>query len=502
MLKLKVLGGGREVGRTCLQLDVNGHRFLLDCGISPSLKGRSSLPISPDGEVDGIFVSHAHLDHTGAIPALVRQGFKNKIFMTLPTLALLKLLWEDELSLMKREWPPEDQIWDSKEMQFALAKLTVNLTYHEAYKLDSIQINFHNAGHILGSAMIDFSINDFRILFSGDLGTSSNHLRYWRTEDISYPDVLICEGTYGGKNRKNREDATRELLESIRCTLEQGGKVLIPVFAVGKTQEILKILKDNRNNLPNVNVYLEGMAIEALKVYEQFIIYMDDNIRRSFIFNGLNPFRWESLKIFSSLSERREIYNSKEPCIIMAPSGMLRGGWSVWHMIRISKSKDNLILLLGHMEDGTIGYSLINGLREFKLYDMITKEDVNVKVDCEVKHIDISAHAMHSELCNYISKIKPENLILIHGDYQSLLSLSESIKQYTNNIIIPSNGDVIELSSNQVIINSKDLEIPISNELSMMLPNNMKVKIKHKGIVKYVKGEDLKSIFKSSMKVS
>ncbi|MDH5806136.1 MAG: MBL fold metallo-hydrolase [Candidatus Methanomethylicaceae archaeon] len=505
MISIKVLGGGREVGRTCLQLDFNNNHFLLDCGISPSMKGKASLPIMPNSEINGIFISHAHLDHTGAIPALVRQGFKNKIFMTLPTLALLKLLWEDELSLMNREWSLEDQIWDSKDMYTALTKLAVNLTYHELYKLDSIQVNFHNAGHILGSAMIEISINNFRILFSGDLGTSSNHLRYWRTEDIAYPDILICEGTYGGKNRKSREEATKELLESIKSTLERGGKVLIPIFAVGKTQEILKILKDNRNNLPNVDIYLEGMSIEALRVYEQFIIYMDDNIRRSYIFNSIDPFKWDALKTFSSILERKEIHSSKEPCIIMAPSGMLRGGWSIWHMIRIAQSLDNMIILLGHMENGTIGYDLINGIREFKLYDMIDKEEKNVKVNCEIKHIDISAHAMHSELCNYISKIKPENLILIHGDYQSLLNLSKSVEKYAKNIIIPSNGDVIEISKNQVSIeenSNKDLEVPLTQGLSIFLPQNTKIKIKHEGTIKYVKSENLKSIIKSTMKVS
>lgn len=505
MISIKVLGGGREVGRTCLQLNVDNNHFLLDCGISPSMKGKASLPMMPNGEVDGIFVSHAHLDHTGAIPALVRRGFKNKIFMTLPTLALLKLLWEDELSLMNREWPADDQIWDSKDMYTALTKLAVNLTYHEVHKLNSIQVNFHNAGHILGSAMIELSINDFRILFSGDLGTSSNHLRYWRTEDVAYPDVLICEGTYGGKNRKSREEATKELLNCIKSTLERGGKVLIPVFAVGKTQEILKILKDNRNNLPTVDIFLEGMSIEALRVYEQFIIYMDDNIRRSYIFNGVDPFKWDALKIFSSLSERKEVHSSNEPCIIMAPSGMLRGGWSVWHMIRIASSPLNTIVLLGHMESGTIGHDLMNNVREFKLYDMISKESVDVKVNCEVKHVDISAHAMHSELCNYISKIKPENLILIHGDYQSLLSLSKSVEQYAKNIAIPSNGDLIELSRDGISIeegSDKDLEVPITQDLSIILPSNAKIKVRHRGTIKYVKSDDLKSMMKSTMKVS
>ncbi|MEM3531880.1 MAG: MBL fold metallo-hydrolase, partial [Candidatus Methanomethyliaceae archaeon] len=211
MPQLKVLGGGREVGRICLQLDINQHHFLLDCGISPALRGKSALPQFANNiqHLDAVFVSHAHLDHTGAIPNLVRQGFRGRIFMTLPTLALLNLLWQDELSLMEREWSPEERLWSSKEMHTALMKLAEPTTYHEVFKLNNLKVNFHNAGHILGSTMTEFFCNGYRIVFSGDLGTSSNHLRYWRTDDLAYPDVLICEGTYGGKNRKGREEVSR-----------------------------------------------------------------------------------------------------------------------------------------------------------------------------------------------------------------------------------------------------------------------------------------------------
>jgi predicted metal-dependent RNase len=490
MIKLRVLGGGREVGRSCYQLDIDNYHFLLDCGISPKSKGLSALPIIPDvNSIDAIFVSHAHLDHTGAIPNLVKNGFKNKVFMTLPTLALLKLLWQDELSIMEREWPQEERLWSSKEMNIVLAKLTETLTYHELYKFDSISINFHNAGHILGSSMIEISYNDFRIVYTGDLGTSSNHLRYWRTDDIAYPNVLICEGTYGGKNRKSKEEISKEFIECIKTTLERKGKILIPVFAVGKTQEILKILKDNWNKLPNVNVYLEGMSLDALDVYEQFMIYMADNIRRAFIFNNVNPFRWEALKQFKSLAERKEIYSKNEPCIIIAPSGMLRGGWSVWHMIRIAPIENNLITILGHMESGTIGYDLINNIREFKLKDMISNEEFNVKVNCEVKHFDISSHAMHSELCNYIARMKPEKLILIHGDYNSLNSIAENVKQHVNEIIIPSNGDIIDLQ-----LTPRELELPITKDFSIILPQYTKIKIKYKGEIRYINSSDINSI--------
>ena len=288
-------------------------------------------------------------------------------------------------------------------------------------------------------------------------------------------------------------------MDSIRAMLERGGKVLLPIFAVGKTQEVLKILKDNWNKLPNVDIYLEGMSIETLRVYEQFLIYMDDKVRRGYLFNDINPFRWDALKTFRSLSERKRLHHSDKPCIIMAPSGMLRGGWSVWHMIRLAPSEKNMIGILGHMEKGTIGYDLINNVRLFRVIDMISKKEVDVKVNCQVAAFEISAHAMHTELCNYISRIKPEKLILVHGDETSLLSLADSVKQHAGKIIIPSNGDRIDLQAKYAAGESaKSVEVPISKDLSILLPSSTKVKIKHRGKVRYAKSEDLRSLTKNS----
>jgi len=507
MPQLKVLGGGKEVGRTCLQLDLNNHHFLLDCGVDPAAQGKAALPNLSQTSIenlDAVFVSHAHLDHTGAIPELVRHGFKGKVYMTLPTLALLNLLWQDELSIMEREWPKEDRFWGSKEMHKILMKLVVPTTYHECFKLDSLYVNFHNAGHILGSTMTEIIYNDFRILFSGDLGTSSNHLRYWRTDDLMYPDVLICEGTYGGKNRKRKEETTKEFLETVRTAVEEGGQVLIPTFSVGKTQELLKIFKDSWRKFPNIDIYLEGMAIETLRVYEQFLIYMDDRVKRAYLFNNINPFRWEALRLFRGLSDRRQLHHKGTPCIILAPSGMLRGGWSVWHMMKMAHSPKNLIALCGHMEEGTTGAELLNGKREFMLRDMISKEQVNLKVDCRVSHFDISGHAMHNELCTYISKIKPERLVLIHGDELSLKNLADSVRQYAAEIIIPSNGERIDFSHSTItkaFERSKSMDIPVSSNTSLILPRDVSLRVCHMGREKYMKVDDLKSLIKSSQQL-
>jgi len=498
MPQLRVLGGGREVGRSCLQLDVNGHHFLLDCGIDPAAEGRASMPDLSQTSIehlDGVFVSHAHLDHTGAIPELVRHGFNGKVYMTLPTLALLNLLWQDELSIMEREWSSDQRLWSSKEMHKILMRLAVPTTYHEVFKLNSLRVNFHNAGHILGSTMTEISNTNYRIVYSGDLGTSSNHLRYWRTDDLVNPDVLICEGTYGDKNRRSRAETEKEFLSAIKVALEGGGKVLIPAFSVGKTHELLKILKDNWNGLPNVDVYLEGMAIETLRVYEQFLIYMDDKVRRAFLFNNINPFRWGALRTFKGLTERKQLHRKDDPCIIIAPSGMLRGGWSVWHMMRMASSERNLIALCGHMEEGTTGADLLNGRRDFLLRDMISRDVLGVHVGCNIAHFDLSGHAMHNELCNYISKLKPELLVLVHGDESSLIALADSVKQYAGRVVIPSNGERIDLLQPAVLQESDhDVEIPLAQTTSLIMNKDASLKVRHMGREKYMRAADLRSL--------
>ncbi|MDI9643928.1 MAG: MBL fold metallo-hydrolase RNA specificity domain-containing protein [Candidatus Verstraetearchaeota archaeon] len=498
MPQLRMLGGGKEVGRSCIRLDINNHHFLMDCGVDPASTGVKALPDFSGTSVDNldaIFVSHAHLDHTGGIPELVRRGFRGKVFMTLPTLALVKLLWQDELSIMEREWPKEERLWSSKEMHQILNKLAVPTTYHEVFKLDSLSVNFHNAGHILGSTMTEVSYKDFRVVYSGDLGSSSNHLRYWRTEDIMYPDVLICEGTYGGKNRKSREEISKEFVEAARSALESGGSVLIPTFSVGKAQELLKILKDSWNKIPNVDVYLEGMALETLRIYEQFLIYMDDKVRRAYLFNNINPFRWDSLKSFRSLAERRRLHERGDPCIILSPSGMLRGGWSVWHMIRMAQKKENLIALCGHMEEGTTGHLLTTGARHFVLKDMISQEPKEIDVRCNVTHFEISSHAMHNELCNFISRMKPERLVLVHGDEQSLMALADSVRQHAGEVLIPAVGETVDLGHRN-ISNGKEIhvEVPISQSTSIIIPKGCSLRIRHRGKEKFMRAEDIRSL--------
>ncbi len=499
MAKLTVLGSGREVGRSCLQLDIEGKRLLLDCGIQAGQFGRSSLPLIHEelaSSIDAVLVTHAHLDHSAALPRLLKMGFKGRIFMTLPTLALANLLWQDELSLMEREWPPEERLWSSQEMSLTLSNTTAT-TYHEEFQFNSLHFNFHNAGHILGSAMIEVKTPSFRLVYTGDLGSKSNHLRYWRASDIAYPDVLILESTYGGVNRRSRGDLEREFVEKVKTVLESGGKVLIPVFSVGKAQELLKLLKDRWRSFPKVKVILEGMAANALKIYEQFLIYMDEGVRRAFLFNAVNPFKWEDLTFLTTLGERRRLVETKEPAIILAPSGMLRGGWSLWYFLHLAQSPENMVVLVGFMAEGTIGHALLNGERRFKVKDMISGEERDVNVKAQIYHFELSTHAMHSELCNFVAQMKPEKLVLVHGTLESALKLASSVEDYAGEVLIPENGAQLDLEHRRVEFTlPAKVEIPVSDKIAVVFPRGFPLLVKFNNKEKFLKAEDLYSLLK------
>lgn len=502
MLVLKILGSGQEFGRACIYLKAGDKRLLLDCGVNPAAAGRKSLPkfnLIDLSKVDAIVLTHAHLDHSAATPSAIRRGFKGKVYMTLPTMALAHLLWRDEYSIMEREWRANEKLWSLRDMQRVLVEHAVAKTYHEEFKLEGVRVDFHNAGHVLGSAMVEVRTPSARLVYTGDLGTSSNHLRLWKTSDIAYPDILICEATYGGVDRKSRAEAEREFVNSIKETLEAGGKVLIPAFSVGRAQEVLRIFKDKEKDLSGFPIYVEGMAVDALRVYNQFIVYMDESIRRAYLFSGAEPFELDMIKFPKTMRERKEILRSNQALLIVASSGMLRGGWSLWYFTKLAGFSKNMVVLCGHMAEGTLADRLLKGERSFVIKDMISGEKRGVEVKARVQHFEISAHAMHSELCSFIAQMKPETLILVHGSLKSIESLSKSVEQHSSNIYMPLNSVTLKFKTARKLSDEKLFtEVPISGATSLLLPRSRKILVKHLGKQRFLRPSELKSLMLSS----
>ncbi|MEM4576066.1 MAG: MBL fold metallo-hydrolase [Candidatus Nezhaarchaeales archaeon] len=444
-----ILGSGKEVGRACIVIKGDSGSIMLDCGIHPTitgLEGTPKLDLIDMGSVTNVVLTHAHLDHSGTIPRLLNLGFKGDIVATLPTAALVGMMWRDQVSIMKREWPEELRLWDVKEMNKVLASHIRYVTYEEEVRLpNGVNLKLHDAGHILGSSFVELEIDGLKIGYTGDLGTSSNHLQYWDASALRGVHVLFCESTYGGIERKGREALERELVEAVKSTLEGGGKVLIPAMSVGKAQEILLTLKRHETKIPDAPVVLDGMAYKATRIYSQFIMYMNDRIKRAFIINGEDPFDWERLFQPKSLKKRRELVESENPCIFIAPSGMLKGGWSQWYLAKLAPNPENAVVICGYVDPQTPASELVSGAKEVKVTDFIAKEEVRVQINCKVYHVEISRHAMHSELCRFIATVKPENLVLLHGNSENIKKLMDSVGSYSKRVEVPENGSTISL---------------------------------------------------------
>ncbi|MCS7139439.1 MAG: MBL fold metallo-hydrolase [Candidatus Nezhaarchaeota archaeon] len=448
-VEISVLGSGKEVGRACVVVRGENGTVMLDCGIHPTASGLEAIPklnLTDASSISSLVLTHAHLDHSGAIPRLLRLGFKGKVLATLPTAALVGMMWRDQLSIMMKEWTEESRLWDTNDMNRMLARHLHYVAYEEIVQLpNNIKVILHDAGHILGSSIVELEVDNLRIGYSGDLGTSSNHLQYWNASSIRGVDVLICESTYGGVERKGREALERELVNAVKSTLEGGGKVLIPAMSVGKAQEILLALKRHEAKLPDALVVLDGMAYRATKVYSQFIMYMSDRVKRAFIVNGEDPLAWDRLVQPTSLGKRRKLVEGGDPCIFIAPSGMLKGGWSQWYLAKLAPDPRNAVIVCGYTDPQTPASDIVAGAKEVEVLDFVAGERVKVPINCRTYHIEISRHAMHSELCRFIATVKPKVLILVHGEEQNIKKLIDSIGSYAERIETPMNGSVIRV---------------------------------------------------------
>jgi predicted metal-dependent RNase len=245
--------------------------------------------------------------------------------------------------------------------------------------------------------------------------------------------------------RGRGERPWRELVDAVKSTLEGGGKVLIPAMSVGKAQEILLAFKRHEAKLPDAPMVLDGMAFRATKIYSQFIMYMSDSMKRALIINGQDPFEWERLFQPRTLRKRRELVEDKEPCTFIAPSGMLKGGWSQWYLAKLASSPENAVVICGYVDPQTPASELISGAREVEVVDFVARERVKVKVSCKVYHVEISRHATHSELCKFIATVKPETLVLLHGERENVDKLASSVGGHAKEIEVPENGSTIDL---------------------------------------------------------
>ncbi len=424
-MKLTFYGGAQEVGRLSLLLEDNAEgksrNLMLDCGIK--LGTETEYPQIGDDElrrVNNIVISHAHLDHSGYLPHLYSSGHRSKIFMTKPTRDLLGVLLADYSRIhegkVTKTGRGHRRLFSEKDVAGVMESAKI-VEYQEHFDAD-FKCSFHNAGHILGSAMtmIEHPLEDRRIIFTGDICMRKTRVLDPCVKHLK-ADTLIMESTYGGRDDllPSYKESYHRMMTIINETLNQGGHVLIPSFAVGRAQEVLLALDDYMRSgaMRPTKIYVEGMINKAMKIYRHNAYYANEDIKKRILMSEDDPFKSPNFHV--SRSKTREDV-LKEPCIIVTTSGMLTGGPVQFYLERLGENPANTLIFVGYQAEGTPGSKVVAGERKL----MIGEKEIELRM--RVENIRLSGHADFNELLQFAKSIKGlKKIFLMHGEKTDLV---------------------------------------------------------------------------------
>ena len=439
-IRITALGGAQQVGRSAFLVQTRESSVLLDCGINPgSSKPFEGFPRldSPGFEIeslDAVIISHAHLDHCGMVPFLYKYGYDGPVYCSAPTSSLMTLLQLDYLDVASKQGiiPPYDQ----KDVRECVLH-TIPLRYGVVTDITpDMRLTLHNAGHILGSSIIHLHIGDglHNIVYTGDYKYARTMLLEAAVAEFPRVETLITESTYGGPNdiMPSRMEAEERLASVINETLERKGKVLIPVPAVGRAQEIMLVIDGymRRGMIREAPVFIEGMISEATAIHTAYPEYLGRDVRNSILHEGINPFQSDYFTVVEHPSVRQEIIDG-EPCIILATSGMLEGGPVIEYFKGLSEDEKNTIVFVSYQIEGTLGRRIQKGLTEVPMINSEGRMDV-VKVKLQVESVEgFSGHSDRRQIINYVTRLKPrpERVIVCHGEKAKSLSIANLIQR-------------------------------------------------------------------------
>jgi len=414
---LTFLGGAREVGKSAVLLQ-DGKSLMLDHGVKLGIKQEYPLPAS---RVDGIVLSHAHLDHSGAVPEI----YNNELvptFGTAPTLKLSELLLDDSLEIARKE---HLQPRFHKRQISSFMNRYINMDYHSRKELGNFGIEMHDAGHVSGSAITLIermkAKENRRIVYTGDFKMVSQYLH--KGAEVVKSDVLITESTYATREHPDRNKLIKDFVENVRETLDNGGTALVPVFAVGRSQEILSILYRHRLT---PSTFVDGMARAATSI----ILKHPDFIRH----DGVLSKAVEECMMIKDKRHRKDVLN--EPSIILTTAGMLNGGPVLSYITKLNKNSK--ILITGYQVAGTNGRTLLDK-------GIVTIDERPVKITTPTVYYDLSAHAGKDDLYKYVKLSSPRVVICMHGDEQNTTDFAENLKLEGFEAYSPKIGEVIKL---------------------------------------------------------
>jgi len=449
-MKITPLGSGQEVGRSCHLLEFRGLNILLDCGIHPGYEGLNGLPyfdqLEPS-EVDLILVTHFHLDHAASLPYFTeRTGFKGRIFMTHPTKAVMRLLLGDYMRLMemnaarnaaanKSNTSENDVLFTADELKRCLEKVEL-VDYHQVVQVavtnknrdsqkQNAVVKFYalNAGHVLGAAMFFIEIAGHTVLYTGDYSMEDDrHLMAAELPPVDVrTDVLIVESTYGVQVHASRQEREMRFTSTIERVVSRGGRCLIPVFALGRAQELLLILDEYwqaNPHLQNIPIwYASNLANKALRVYRTYVNMMNARLRAQMDMS--NPFSFKHIK---SLKDHNNNLDDRNPAVVFASPGMLQSGVSRQLFDRWCTDSKNGVLIAGYAVDHTLAKEIMLQPKE-----VVSLEGRRQPLNCLVDYVSFSAHVDFMQNRNFINQVKPRHIVLVHGAKEEMGRLKSAL---------------------------------------------------------------------------
>ncbi len=440
-VRITALGGFQEVGRSGILLETRESRIILDLGVNvggPDYE-RKYPYIDIDNlrieELDAVVVTHAHLDHCGLVPLLFKYGYRGPVYVTKPTRELMALMLRDYIEVSQREGK---HVPFSEKDLLTMILHTIPLEYNEVTDIaPDVKITFYNAGHILGSAMVHVHVGAglHNIVYTGDFKYATTRLLEKANDKFPRVETLIMESTYGATKQQSRAEAEEMLISIIKKTIEKNGSVLIPVFAVGRGQEIMLVINDaiESKKIPPINVYIEGLVSEVTAVHTEYPEYLNRELKER-IYKGENPFTAEYFKIIEGKTVRPDIVEDR-PSLIIATSGMLTGGPAVEYLKLMASDPRNSLIFVGYQAEGTLGRKIKDGLRELTIVTPDNKVEV-IKINMNIYSIDgFSGHSDQDELLRFLRNIqpKPRTIILNHGEPEAISRLVSLAKRLIRN---------------------------------------------------------------------
>lgn len=464
-MQIEFIGGARTVTGSQHLLHINGKKILLECGLfqgrrDDTYEKNKNFRYNP-AEIDALILSHAHIDHSGNIPNLVSKGFKGLIYATSATVDLCQIMLRDSAQLQekdiefvnkkrqKKNEPSLDPLYTLEDVENAMQQF-VGVQYNQAIDLfPGVRFTFRDAGHILGSAGVQLEVEEsgnkkINLGFSGDIGRPDSPVI--KSPDILRDlDILIMESTYGNRLHSPVKEAEEYLASIIRETVDKGGKVIIPAFAVGRTQTIVYMLHklSDQNRIPEIPIYVDSpLAVDATEVFRSHPECMDRETYRIFLQNHDDPFGFNKLRYVKKTEESKELNEKTGSMIIISASGMAEGGRILHHLRHNISDTKNLILFVGYAAKHTLARKIMDGNQFVNIFG----EEYEVKA--RFKKMDFfSGHADQQELLDYLrlnSTNTLENIFLVHGEEDMALPFREKLLQKGyKNVYFPASGEKI-----------------------------------------------------------